>query len=316
MTKLYRAIIIAFQYMYRNFGLSFASIVVMTLSFFIVSIVGLSFYGSYELAKYVDSKPGLVIFLRGDLTEPQAKEFESLVNSTGLTREVSVKDIEFSKTDFAQRYSDPDLQNSLLNQDAKSFLPVVTFVYADSQEKLTELIKFLEKDEHFMKNIVDNKNLDRTSWYSFDQEQANFIKDANRLITVAGGLITAFLFVISSILIFITIKLAINYHKREIEIMDLVGADGWFIRLPFVLDGILYGVIGAFLSTSLILIFQKLIVNSSQSFIPRLTNFFGEVPWPSIDLKLVLDLYLMTMLIGAFVGALSSFFAILRYVRK
>lgn len=316
MTKFYRAIKIAIQYMFRNFGLSFASIVVMTLSFFIVSIVGLAFYGSYELAKYVDSKPGLVIFLRGDLTESQAKDFETIVNNTGLTREVSVKDIEFSKQDFANRYSDPELQNSLEGQDAKTYLPIVTFIYSDSQENLKQLISILEKNDNFMKNIVDAKNLDRTSWYSFDQEQANVIRDANKLITLAGGVITAFLFIISSILIFITVKLTINYHKREVEIMDLVGADGWFIRLPFILDGIIYGVLGAALSTSFIFLFQNLILQSSQSFIPRLTSFFGEVPWPTLDLKLVLDLYLITILIGAFVGAISSFVAILRYVKK
>lgn len=316
MTKFYRAIKIALQYMYRNFGLSFASIIVMTLSFFIVSIVGLAFYGSYELAKYVDSKPGLVIFLRGDLTSEQAKDFETIVNSTGLTREVSVKDIEFSRQDFAERYSDPELQESLSDQDAKTFLPVVTFVYSDSQEKLKSLISTLEKNENFMKNIVDTKNLDRASWYSFDQEQANVIRDANKLITVAGGVITAFLFIISSILIFITVKLTINYHKREIEIMDLVGADGWFIRLPFILDGIIYGVLGAVLSTSFIFLFQNLILQSSQSFIPRLNSFFGEVPWPAIDIRLVIDLYLLTMIIGAIVGAISSFVAIIKYVKK
>lgn len=302
--------------MYRNFGLSFASIVVMTLSFFIVSIVGLAFYGSFELAKFVDSKPGLVIFLRGDLTEAQAKEFQEIVNATGLTREVSVKDIEYSKQDFANRYSDQELQDSLSDQDTKSFLPIITFVYSDSQVKLKDLITNLENNENFMKNLVDTKNMDRTSWYSFDQEQANVIRDANRLITVAGGIITIFLFIISSILIFITIKLAINYHKREIEIMDLVGADAWFIRLPFVLDGIIYGVLGAILSTSFILLFQSLILQSSQSFIPRLTSFFGEVAWPSLDIRLIFDLYFLTIVIGAIVGATSSFFAIIRYVKK
>jgi cell division transport system permease protein len=98
--------------------------------------------------------------------------------------------------------------------------------------------------------------------------------------------------------------------------MDLVGADGWFIRLPFILDGIIYGVLGATLSTTTIFLFHKLIVNSSGSFVSTLSSFFGQVAWPTIDAMLVLELYLITILIGAIVGALNSFFAILRYVKK
>jgi cell division transport system permease protein len=316
MTKFYRAVKIALQYMIRNFGLSFASIVVMTLSFFIVSIVGLAFYGSYELARFVDSKPGLVIFLRGDLTEEQSAEFRNIVDSTGLVREIVIRDNEFSKNDFQEKFEDPELQEILENEEDTSFLPVITFLYSDSQENLQQIIQILESNEVFMTSIVDQKNLDRASWYSFDQEQANIIRDANRLITVAGGIITIFLFVISSVLIFITIKLTINYHKKEIEIMDLVGADGWFIRLPFILDGIIYGVLGATLSTTTIFLFHKLIVNSSGSFVSTLSSFFGQVAWPTIDAMLVLELYLITILIGAIVGALNSFFAILRYVKK
>lgn len=317
MTKFFRAIKIAFQYMYRNFGLSFASVVVMTLSFFIVSIVGISFYGSYELVKYVDSKPALVIFLRGDLTEEQGKEFADIVNSTKLARDFSVKDIQYTADDFARNYPDPELQQSIANDDTKQFFPIVTFVYGDTQSDLEQLIKVLEKNENFMTNLVDTKNIDKVGWYSFDLNQAVVIKDANRLITVAGGIVTIFLFVISAILIFITIKLTINYHKRELEIMDLVGADGWFIRLPFVFGGIIYGVVGAILSTAIIFLFKNLVLQTSQSLIPRLSQFFGEVHWPDFNNPmLIIELFFVTMAFGAIVGALSSFFAILRYVKK
>jgi len=316
MTKFYRAIKIAFQYMYRNFGLSFASVVVMTLSFFIVSVVGIAFFGTSRLVQYVDSKPALIVFLRGDLSENQANQFTDIIKSTGLARDFSVKDIKYTEQDFGNRYPDPDLQTAISSEDSKGFLPVVAFVYGDSQENLKQLITVLERDETFMQTLVDRKNIDRVGWYSFDQDQASFIRDSNRIISVAGVIITVFLFVISSILIFITIKLTINYHKRELEIMDLVGADGWFIRLPFVVGGIVYGVLGAFLSTTFIFLFKNLIVQSSQNLVPRLTQFFGEVPWPNLDSNMIIDLYLITIGFGALVGALSSFFAIIRYVKK
>lgn len=302
--------------MYRNFGLSFASVIVMTLSFFIVSVVGIAFYGSTLLVQYVDSRPALIIFLRGDLSEEDAQKFADLINASGLVREYSIKDIDFAREDFVNKYPDPELKQALENEDVKAYIPIVTFIYGDSQQKLQELISYLEKNEEFMNEIVDTRNIDRVGWYSFDQNQASIIRDTNRLISVYGAIISAFLFLISSILIFITVKLTINYHKREIEIMDLVGADGWFIRLPFVVGGTFYGILGAFFSTTIILVFRSLIFESSQSLVPRLMDFFREVPWPTLDYQLIIELYAITIGMGALVGALSSFFAIIKYVKK
>jgi cell division transport system permease protein len=316
MRKFFRAVKIAFQYMYRNWGLSVASTLVMTLSFLIVSVFGIAFYGSTLLVQYVDSKPALTIFLRGDLSDEQRAKFEQLVVQTGLVREVSVKDLEFTKEDFAKKYPDPELIKPLETEEAKSFMPIIAFIYSDSQDKLKELINYLEKNEEFMKDMIDTKNVDRVGWYSFNETQASIIRETNRFISIVGSIVTIMLFVISSILIFITVKLTINYHRREIEIMDLVGADGWFIRFPFVLGGIIYGVVGAVLSTTLIIVSRNLLFETSQSLVPRLLEFFGEVPWPTIDTYLIIDFYIFTVGLGAMIGALSSFIAILKYVKN
>ncbi len=302
--------------MYRNWGLSLASTLVMTISFLIVSVFGIAFYGSTLLVQYVDSKPALTIFLRGDLSDEQRVKFEQLVTQTGLVREVSVKDLEFTKEDFARKYPDPELIKPLESEEAKSFMPIIAFIYSDSQDKLKELINYLEKNEEFMKDMIDTKNVDRVGWYSFNETQASIIRETYRFISIVGSIVTIMLFVISSILIFITVKLTINYHRREIEIMDLVGADGWFIRFPFVLGGIIYGVVGAALSTTLIIGFRSLLFETSQSLVPRLLEFFSEVPWPTIDTYLIIDFYIFTVGIGALIGALSSFIAILKYVKN
>lgn len=313
MLKILRAFKTAFQYMIRNFGLSFASIIVMTLSFFIVSIVGLAFYGSVKLVNYIDSKPALTVFLRGDISEEDAQGFADIVNNSGLAREVKVNNIDFTKEDLTRRI--PELGEAI-TENNKTFLPIITFIYGNSQEELSRLIRVLENDEYFMSKIVDQKNIDKVGWYKFNADQADVIRDANKLLRSSGIAITIFLFIISSVLIFITIKLTINYHKRELEIMNLVGADGWFIRLPFIIDGVIYGVLGGLLSTLIIFLFKNLIIQKSQGIIPRLSLFFSEIHWPTIDAMLVLQLVAITCTVGAIVGAVSSFFAIVGYVKK
>lgn len=317
MTKFFRAIRIALQYMSRNFGLSFATVMVMTLSFFIVSIMGIAFFGSYYIVKYIDSKPGLVVFLRGDLTEEQSTEFKNIVESSGYSKSVTVSDIDNSRKEFLKTYNESDIDKYLeQGENAKKALSVTAYVYSDSQENLKKLVEVLNNNEYFKKNIVDQANLERVGWYAFNFEQAEIIRDVNSLVQISGGIITAFLFVISFILIFITVKLTINYHKKELEIMDLVGADGWFIRFPFIFSGIIYGVLGAFLSTSIVFLLRTLITDMSKSFVPKMAVFFGEVPWPVINTELIIEIYLVTIFIGAFVGAISSFSAILRYVKR
>jgi cell division transport system permease protein len=167
-----------------------------------------------------------------------------------------------------------------------------------------------------MDTIVDKRNIDKVGWYKFNGDQAEVIRDANKLLRSSGIAITLFLFVISSVLIYITIKLTITHHKRELEIMDLVGAEGWFIRLPFVIDGIIYGMLGGLLSTLIIFLFRNLIMQKSQGIIPRLSVFFSEIQWPDIDAVLMLKMILITCTFGAVVGAISSFLAIIRYVKK
>ncbi len=299
--------------MFRNFGLSFASIVVMTLSFFIVSIVGLAFYGSIRLVQYIDSKPALTVFLRGDLTKDQAQQFTDIVNGTGLARNMTINEIEFSKDDLSKKY--PDLEGTINDQN-KTILPVVTFIYGNSQGDLSKLIDVLQQNKNFMENIVDRRNIDKVGWYRFNSDQAEVIRDASNLLRTSGIAITLFLFVISSVLIFITIKLAIQYHRRELEIMNLVGAEGWFIRLPFVVDGIIYGVLGGLLSTSIIFFFKNMIIQKSQGLIPRLNLFFSEIQWPNLTPELLVKFILLTCAVGGIVGAISSFLAIIRYVKK
>jgi cell division transport system permease protein len=313
MVKFIRAVKTAVQYILRNFGLSFASIIVMTLSFFIVSVVGLAFYASMRLVRHVDAKPALTVFLRGDLKSEQATEFANIVNQTGLVREVDVKDIDFAKNDFNQKY--PKLEG-VINDENKSNLTVVAFIYGNSQENLKTLIDNLSNNENFMENLVDKKNFDKTGWYSFNNEQAEVIRDANRLLRTSGLAITLFLFVISSILVFITIRLTIQYHRKELEIMDLVGADRWFINLPFIIDGIIYGILGALLSNLIIFVFKNYLIEKSPKLVPKLNDFFSEIQWPSVEPKLVLQLMAITLLTGALVGALSSFLAVFRYARK
>jgi len=100
-----------------------------------------------------------------------------------------------------------------------------------------------------------------------------------------------------------TIKLAILSRKREIKIMQLVGATSWFIRLPFLIEGLIYGVIGAALALGLVGITYDLVLKFMES-----RNIFN--PW-LVNLDVMIgNLAVMLFVLGGVIGILASLIAV------
>ncbi len=301
----------AFQYMWRNIGLSIASITVMTLSFFIIILCLILYYGSAKIIEYIDSKPPLIIYLKGNLTNAEGQKFLDKVKNSGLNVDVNLQDYEFSKRDFKEKIKDIEVDDSVL----EGVLPRIAFIRGDSQETLRKLISYLENDEEFL-SLVDKQNIDKFGWYNFDIRQADFIRSLNEFVQVAGVVATGLLSTVSMILIFITTKLSIGYHSKELEIMNLVGAQGWFIRTPFIINGTLYGLVSGIISVSMIWGSYYLITTYYPNSISQILGIIGSVPWPEINSYLILQFYLYVSLAGAILGSLSSFIAVIKYVSK
>ena len=122
-----------------------------------------------------------------------------------------------------------------------------------------------------------------------------------------AGLTILFVF-ISILTAFNTIRLAMYAHKVEIEIMRLVGASNWYIRIPFVIQGAILGALGCVITLAII---SPVAVYVS----PRIIQFL-----PGFDLYMYfmnnfLSITLMLVLIGVGVGVFSSLIAIRRYLK-
>jgi cell division transport system permease protein len=94
----------------------------------------------------------------------------------------------------------------------------------------------------------DDKALDPEEPYSYPRETADRLLSVARFIQWSGLVLIAILMVAAVLLIGNTIRLSIFARRREVEVMKLVGATNWFIRWPFVIEGLICGVVGAILS--------------------------------------------------------------------
>jgi cell division transport system permease protein len=135
---------------------------------------------------------------------------------------------------------------------------------------------------------------------------------SDRVVTVARVLSTAFalativLLISSALLIANTIRLSIFSRRREIEVMKLVGATNWFVRGPFMLEGLICGVVGSLVAVLLLLIGKAVLLE-------RITDEFdagsGVQAWPFSWIAAAV------ILVGLTVGAVGSGITLRRFLQ-
>jgi cell division transport system permease protein len=283
----------------------FVTAVVFTISSFFISLAIIS----RKAVNYYEQKAQVIIFFDKEAPEERIFEVRDRINDENLIESINYisqdEALEIYKEDFADN---PDLI-STITADA---LPPSLEVKAQSIDALIEVIDIVNKEKStnvyiddilYFKDVVDN------------------MRTLSRIINLGGVIIIGALIVITFFLIRVTIGLNIKLHQEEIQIMHLVGGTEGFIKTPFIIEGALYGVLGGFLASSLILIPWYVIVYYSQNadfwyWISQIIRDFDLDFLNSFDPLFVLTHYLIHVGIGAILGIVSSYSAVNKYLKK
>jgi len=138
------------------------------------------------------------------------------------------------------------------------------------------------------------------------EEDTNKILSVTRVVKITMALLLGLLGVASVLLIANTIRLSLYARRREVEVMKLVGATDWFIRWPFVLEGVIVGAAGGLLAVLLLVVAKIAIVDP-------LAEDFALIATPdTIDFKLLIGLLLLS---GVAVSALGSGLSLRKFLR-
>ncbi len=155
---------------------------------------------------------------------------------------------------------------------------------------------------------------DRLRAEGFQDDEIRYPQQTvDRLNQITGYLVwglrgaTALFFVASVLLIFNTIRLSIFARRKEIEVMKLVGASDSFVRTPFLLEGLVQGLIGAIPAALLVVWMDSLFVSWAQENLP-----FFPISSGAVNALIVL---LVLLFVGALVGIAGSFFSVRRFLR-
>ncbi len=144
---------------------------------------------------------------------------------------------------------------------------------------------------------------------SFAEDQISLISQLQSFFGFRLLLLSIFLLLAAILLIWNTIRTAIFARRREIEVMKLVGATDWFIRIPFMLEGLLHGIIGGVLASAGLWAWNSQWTSGVESF-PDNSGFSALVVVDGYDQTVML----IMLVIGALAGAIGSGIAASRFL--
>lgn len=298
---IYRVIKSGFSNFWRNIWLSIATTTIMVLTLFMISmllIINLLGVVSLDVAeRTVD----VSVDFKDDVQEAAI-----LAIKDKLEKRDEVRSVEYvSKEEALRRFKNWHKENTLIIQSLEEFegivLPASLKIQATKPALYQDIVTFLEQEEF----------LDMIKKINYHGDRESII---NRLINVTAtvkkiGLgITGILMFIAVLVMFNTIRLTIYSYRQEIEIMKLVGASNWYIRAPFILEGLLYSILACVIT---VLILYPILL----WFSPYVDKFFSEQVnlVGQIRANIIIDI-LILFGTSALIGITSSFIAIRRYL--
>lgn len=300
-TIFWRITYYGFKNFFRNAGPSLATIGTM--------IVALSVFLGLILFNVITIKAIELIQEKIDISvyfKPTAPEDEILNIKQSLESLPEVKNIEYISRDkaleiFKEKHKNDETIIQAINELDKNPLVASLNIQAKNPSQYASIVEHLSSP--YFANLIDSLSyfqnrvvIDRLN---------NIIHNVNQL----GFIITIVLSIVAGLVVFNTIRLAIYSNREEIAIMRVVGASNMLIRGPYIISGILAGLISAIIS---VLIFIPLTYTAEpyiKVFIPNLNIF-------SYFISNIFKFILYQLIFGFLVGAFSALVAIRKYLKN
>ena len=279
----------------RNWMFSLASIITMAACIFLVGVFYSLVTNVDNIAHKVEQEVPITVFFDEGTTDEQMQEVGNLIQARP-----EVERVEFESGDQAwQNFKDKYFQGSDAADGFKDDNPLVNSsnyqVYLNQIEKQTELVNYIQ-------------GLDHVREVNQSEQAANTLGSFNKLVSYASIIIIAILLLISIFLISNTVSVGISVRKEEIGIMKYIGATDAFVRAPFVLEGMVLGVIGA----AIPLVALYFLYNTAVEFILTKFNVLTGV----VDFIPVWQIYQMLLPIGLLLGIGIGFIGSIWTTRK
>lgn len=303
-TKIKRVLKAGFVNFWRNGWVSLATVLIMVMTLFTIGSIIFSRALILSTLDELQNKVDISVYFKTD-----AAESDIFLLKNSLLKLSEVKDVEYVSReqelkDFKERHKDNALITQSLEELGSNPLGAALNIKAKNTSQYASIAKFLE-DALKMEGV--GSIIDKISYRQNKMiiERLSRILDSSKKIGFAISLI---LIIISILVVFNTIRMAIYTSKDEISVMRLVGASNRFISGPFVVEGLLYGIIATVIT---MLVFYPLTMWLG----PMTESFFGTINIYDYYISNFAQIFFIILSVGVGLGVVSSLIAVRRYLK-
>ncbi len=279
---------------------------VLSLTFFVISLLSILLYSSNELLKYFETRPQVIVFLKDDITKEELSQLREK-----LSNDRRIKDVNFvSKEEAVEIYKKATSDNPLLSELVSPSIFPASLEFSLIDLSYAQGIVEELKKESGVDSIGFTASLGEESSLG---DVVNRLKKFTMYLKIGGGSFAALLSITSFLVLIVIIGMRMTARRGEIEILSFIGATPWFIRSPILLEAIIYsffGVLIGWLSTFILVLYST----------PSLLKYFGDIPILPRDTVGLITLFgiifLGEVLIGLFLAVVGSILALSRAKAK
>lgn len=285
----------AFKSVFRNLSLSIASISCISITLVLVAVAILLKENVDGFTSDIERDVTIVVFIERNTSEEDINTLKTNIESLS-----NIESITFlSKNDIKKEMS----------TDAEEISKILEEYTDENNPLLDEYLVKVKETEKISITAKEIQNMDKVYQVKYGEGMVEELVKIFDIVKKIMIIVVVSLVVVTAFLISNTIKISINSRKRQIEIMRLVGASNTYIKLPFFIEGIILGVLGSILP----------VVGVSYGYIYLYDKMNGVLFTEVISLinpdNILLNLIIVTSLIGIVVGALGSSRAVRRHLK-
>lgn len=289
----------------RNATLAVAAIAVMviTLSIILFSIIANATFS--KTIQDITDKIDISVYLKDSVSEEEKNNLLTTLNSNSNVKQVKYLSKE-QVLELYKKQNEGNLSLQLAIDQSDNQLPATIQIKPKDVNKIGDIQSLIERSD------IKKLQSDPSSYSGDRREALENITRATNFLRRAGIVGVAVFALVSVLIIFNTIRMAIFNRRDELQIMRLLGANTGFIRGPFVVETVLYGIVSAVISITLC---NTLFTVSSSTFeasslglldISYASTYFAENFW---------IIFIGQLLAGILIGAVSSIVATRRYLK-
>jgi cell division transport system permease protein len=278
----------------------------MTVALFVVGSTILMSAFLDSTMQEIRNKVDINIYFNSDVVEPDILAFRRELESLSEVNEVEYISRDQAIEQFKLRHANDNLMTQALEELPDNPLGAILNIKAEDPANYEAVAKYIDGKREEMAG-TGNQLI-----FSVNYAKNKVVID--KLTSITNGVervsaaILVLLIVIAIVITFNTIRLAIYISREEIAIMRLVGANNNFVRGPFVVEGIIYGMVAALISTGLFYPATLWLRSATE-------GFYGGIDLFVYYLTQFNQIFLILLSVGVVLGAISSWLAVRRYLK-